>query len=130
MLHNFLMHGWNAITKRPAQLESRDLALKVFESSTTLYRSVAAGQTDTVVGSPGAAGEMLGTVLCVVSTSATSQVQIRDGAGGPNITILPNNAPVGTHAIRVGINAVTTTNGGWRISTGAGVSALVSYSAP
>src|SRR5437763_369078 len=71
----------------------------------------------------GAVGDYLGTLICVVATAATSQVQITDGNGSA-ITVLPNNATpgVGTYVIRLGLKAKATATPGWKITTGAGVS--------
>lgn len=86
------------------------------------YETVAANQTDQVLGATGAAGDYLESLVCVVATAATSQVQIKDGAGSA-ITVLPNNvgAGVGTVVIRLG---VLSSNGAWKVSTGAGVSVV------
>lgn len=86
------------------------------------YETVAASQTNQVLGATGAAGDFLDKLICVVSTAATSQVQIKDGAGTA-ITILPNNvgSGVGTVVINVGLKSTT---GSWQITTGAGVSVI------
>lgn len=86
------------------------------------YETVAASQTNQVMGATGAAGDYLDKLICVVSTAATSQVQIKDGAGTA-ITILPNNvgSGVGTVVINVGLKSTT---GAWQITTGAGVSVI------
>ena len=86
------------------------------------YETVAASQTNQVLGATGAAGDFLDKLICVVSTAATSQVQIKDG-GGTAITILPNNvgSGVGTVVINVGLKSTT---GSWQITTGAGVAVI------
>ena len=86
------------------------------------YETVAASQTNQVLGATGAAGDFLDKLICVVSTAATSQVQIKDGTGTA-ITILPNNvgSGVGTVVINVGLKSTT---GSWQITTGAGVSVI------
>jgi hypothetical protein len=82
------------------------------------YAVVAASQTDSALGT-GAVGDYLGSLICVVATAATAQVQIKDG-GGSAITILPNSPGqgVGTYVIRVGAKAKAA---GWKVTTGAGV---------
>jgi len=87
------------------------------------YETVAASQTDQVLGSTGAAGDYLHRLICVVSTAATAQVQIQDGSGGSDITVLPNSpgGGIGTYVIPVGIKSTT---GGWRVTTGAGVAVI------
>lgn len=86
------------------------------------YETVAASQTDQVLGATGATGDYIEGVLCVVSTAATSQVQLKDGAGSA-ITILPNSvgAGVGSYYVPLGLTSVA---GAWKLTTAAGVSAI------
>lgn len=85
------------------------------------YETVAAGQTDQVLGSAGGPNDYLEGLLCIVTTVATSQVQIKDGTGTA-ITVLPNNVPgVGSYPVPIG---VPSKDGPWKITTGAGVSVL------
>jgi len=89
------------------------------------YQYVAASQTDTLLGSTGVAGDYLETLICVVSTAATSQVQIKDGNGTARI-VLPNavGGGIGTYPISLGIKCTAATTPGWRITTAAGVAVL------
>jgi hypothetical protein len=86
------------------------------------YETVAASQTDQVLGATGAAGDYLEGLLCVVATAATSQVQIKDGSGSA-ITVLPNavGPGVGSYYVPLGL---TSTNGAWKVTTAAGVSVI------
>lgn len=86
------------------------------------YETVAAGQTDQALGVTGAAGDFLHRLLCIVTTAATSQVQIKDGSGAA-ITVLPNNVGggVGTYPLEFNIRS---TNGAWKITTAAGVAVV------
>jgi len=89
------------------------------------YQAVAASQTGIVLQvSAGAVGDYLESILCVVTTAATSQVMIGDGAA-PAIVILPNNvgAGVGSYPVPLGYTSKT---GSWRVTTGAGVSIIAS----
>jgi hypothetical protein len=86
----------------------------------TQYETVAAGQTDQVLGVTGGSGDYLDGLLCVVATAATSTVQIQDG-GGTEITVLPANVGGGVGSYYVPIKAVSLA-GSWRVTTGAGVS--------
>lgn len=90
------------------------------------YESVAASQTNQVLGATGAAGDYLGRVVCVVTTAATAQVQIKDGSGTA-ITIFPNSpgGGIGTYTVDLGIKSVS---GAWQITTGAGVAVLATGS--
>lgn len=85
------------------------------------YETVAASQTDQVLGGAGAKGDFLEGLLCVVATAATSQVQIKDGSGSA-ITVLPNGvSAVGTQFVPI---LCTSASGAWKITTAAGVSVL------
>ena len=88
------------------------------------YETVAAGQTDQVLGNAGAAGDVLDTLTCVVATAATAQVQVKDG-GGSAITVLPNSpgGGVGTYVIPLRARSQA---GPWKVTTGAGVSVIAS----
>lgn len=86
------------------------------------YETVAAGQTDQVLGATGAAGDYLSHLVCVVSTAATSQVQIKDG-GGSAITVLPNNVGGGINTYHVYLG-LTSAAGAWKITTAAGVAVI------
>jgi len=85
------------------------------------YETVAASQTAQVLGGAGATGDYLEGVLCVVSTAATSQVTILDGA--TSIIVFPNSPGSGIGTYYVPINAFSVT-GPWKVTTGAGVAVL------
>jgi hypothetical protein len=86
------------------------------------YETVAASQAGQVLGATGAIGDYVEGLLCVVATAATSQVQIKDGAGTA-ITVLPNGVGpgVGSYYIPLGLRA---TGAGWTVITAAGVSVV------
>lgn len=121
--------GNKALRTYPAALlcgEDQDLdALRVVSGGDE-YETVAAGQTDQVLGVIGAAGDYLEQLVVVVSTAATSQVTIKDGSGGSAIVVFPNSpgGGIGTYVVPLGLRA--TGAGGWRVSTGAGVSVIAS----
>jgi hypothetical protein len=85
------------------------------------YETVAASQTGQVLGATGAVGDYIDKLVCVVSTAATSQVTLIDGA--TSIVVLPNNvgAGVGTYTIPLGLQSVS---GAWSITTAAGVAVV------
>jgi len=89
------------------------------------YETVAASQTDQIMGATGAVGDYLEGLVCVVATAATSQVQIKDGNGSA-ITVLPNavGAGVGTYYVPLGLKCIAATTPGWKITTAAGVGVL------
>jgi hypothetical protein len=85
----------------------------------TFYETVAASQTAQVLGITGGAGDTLMRLIITVTTSATSQVTLLDGA--TSYIIVPAVTPVGVY--QIDINAVSV-NGAWKITTGAGVSVM------
>jgi hypothetical protein len=86
------------------------------------YETVAASQTDQVLGVTGGTGDFLHTLIIVVATAATSQVQIKDGAGAA-ITVFPNSPGGGVGTYTIELNVVST-GGSWKVTTGAGVSVI------
>lgn len=88
------------------------------------YQAVAASQAGAQLGATGAIGDYLGSLLVVVATATTAQVQIQDGSGTA-ITVFPNSPGGGVGSYTVPINA-RSVNGGWKVITGAGVTVLAS----
>jgi hypothetical protein len=86
------------------------------------YEVVTASGNDVALGATGATGDYLESLLCVVSTAATSQVQLKDGSGSA-FTVLPNNVGggIGTYPLYLGL---TSTGGAWKVTTAAGVSVI------
>lgn len=88
------------------------------------YETVAASQTDQMMGATGAIGDRLDGVLIIPATTSPGAVSIEDGntntvifAGGASsvASLVPFYVPLG------GILSVA---GGWEITTGANVSAI------
>jgi len=82
------------------------------------YETVAASQTDQVLGSTGAAGDYLDKLVITVSTAASAAVSIKDGTGAA-IPIIPNSpgGGVGVYVVPLGIKSA---DAGWKVTTGAG----------
>ena len=82
------------------------------------YEAVAASQTDQVMGSTGAAGDLLYSLVITVGTAATAATSIKDGTG-TSIPIMPNSpgGGLGVYVVPLGI---VSTDGGWKVTTGAG----------
>ena len=87
------------------------------------YEHVAASSTAQVLGGTGAVGDYIHRLVCTVTTSATSAVQIVDGSGAGILThtVLPNLSGIGCFNIE--LNAISA-NGAWKITTGAGVEVM------
>jgi hypothetical protein len=88
------------------------------------YELVAASQTNQALGNGagGAKGDVIDTLVCVVSTAATSAVSIKDGADTA-IQVLPNavGGGIGTYVLKLNVKSRT---GAWQVTTGAGVAVL------
>jgi len=86
------------------------------------YETVAASQSDQVLGVTGGVGDFLHKLVIVVATAATAATSIKDG-GGSAISILPNSPGGGIGVYVVELNIVSTA-GAWKVTTGAGVSVI------
>lgn len=84
------------------------------------YETVAAGQTNQVLGLAGSVNDMFSRLVVDVATSLTSAVSIKDGANAA-IEVIPANTPVGPYTVELGIRS---TNGPWQVTTQAGVSCI------
>ena len=91
-------------------------------ASPSHYETVAASQSDQVLGNTGAAGDFLDTITLVVATAATAATSIKDG-GGNSISIFPNSpgGGIGTYCIPIKFRSQA---GPIKVTTGAGVSAI------
>jgi hypothetical protein len=90
------------------------------------YETVAASQTDQAMGATGAVGDYLAGVLVVPGTAAAGPVSIKDGSGsainifaGGGTTPLPSLVP-----FFVPLGLISVSAGGWKITTGANVTAI------
>lgn len=99
-----------------------DNGVTVVEQGQFDYETVAASQSDQTLGVTGAVGDFLHRLVCVVTTAATAQVQIKDGSGSA-ITVFPNSPGGGVGTYPVELN-ITSTGGAWKVTTGAGVAVL------
>lgn len=89
------------------------------------YETVAASQTDQVLGATGATGDFLSGVLIVPATTAAGAVSIKDGSGSA-ITVFAGGATTPLAAlvpffVPLGIKS---SSGAWRVTTGANVSVV------
>lgn len=85
----------------------------------TEYETVAASQTNQVLGGTGAKGDFISRAIITVVTAATSTVTLTDGTTG--IVIMAANTAIGCYSIELGMRAAT---GPWKITTGAGVTVI------
>jgi hypothetical protein len=87
------------------------------------YKGCSASTT-TQLGATGAIGDYIEGINCIVTTPATSQVQLQDGVSGAFI-VFPNNPGGGicTYPVPLGYKAV---GAGWKVICGAGVTVIAS----
>lgn len=87
------------------------------------YETVAASQTDQVLGAIGYAGDTLLGLLVVPATTAAGTVQIKDG-GGTAVTVFTGGGTlVDLKPFFVSVGAKST-GGAWKVTTGANVSVV------
>lgn len=87
------------------------------------YEAVAVSQTDQILGATGAAGDRILRIIVSVATSATGTCSIKDGNGAA-IPLTAANTPIGVYSIELNMKALATTTPGWKVTTGAGATAL------
>lgn len=86
------------------------------------YETVAASQTDQVMGPTGWAGDFLAGLLIVPATTGAGTVAIKDGGGSAiNVFVTGTLADLKPHWIPLGIYS---TAGAWKVTTGANVSVI------
>jgi len=88
------------------------------------YETIAASQTDQVLGGAGAKGNILVRLVIVPATTAPGAVSIKDG-GGSAITVFTGSATyeASLKPMVIELNAIST-SGAWKVTTGANVSAI------
>jgi len=79
------------------------------------YETVAASQTNQVMGATGAIGDVLAAVVCSFSAASVGLVTIKDGAGSA-ISLFQAQAAAGY--LTSGPLNIVATGAGWSISTG------------
>lgn len=88
------------------------------------YETVAASQTDQVLGATGAAGDYLSGVLIVPASTSPGAVSIKDGSGSA-ITIFTGGASSVSNLVPFFVPlGIKCAGAGWKVTTGASVSAI------
>lgn len=98
-----------------------DNGVTVVEQGQFDYETVAASATTQALGATGAAGDFLHRLICVITSSTGTLVQIKDGSGTA-ITVLPTGISAPNY-FNIEINARSTL-GAWQVTTGANVAVL------
>jgi hypothetical protein len=83
------------------------------------YETIPASSTATVLGTTGAKGDIVKSLVITVSTEASSTVALIDNA--TSYSIMAANTPIGVYTIPLDAQSVS---GAWKITTGAGASVL------
>lgn len=87
----------------------------------TDYETIAAGQAAQVLGAVGAMGDYLARLILNVTTVGTADVTITDGATAIVIQTGGAGLQTGARVVELGMRAKT---GPWKVTTGAGVTAI------
>lgn len=87
--------------------------------------TVAASQTDQILGPVGHTGDILQRLIITINTAATGTVSIKDGDGS-SIPIMPASpgGGVGVYVVEIGAICIRPTTPGWKVTTGAGCTVL------
>lgn len=86
------------------------------------YETVAASQTDQVLGATGSLGDILEHLIIVPGTTGAGTVSIKDG-GGSAINVFVTGTLADLKPIIVPIGAKST-SGAWKVTTGANVTVI------
>lgn len=100
------------------------VAARLFDIGEGDYETVAASQTDQVLGATGATGDYLSGLLIVPATTSPGAVSIKDG-GGSAITVFTGGASSVSNLVPFFIPlGIKSGSGAWKVTTGANVSAI------
>lgn len=92
------------------------------------YETIAASQTNRVIGSTGATGDYISGVLVIPATLSPGPISIKDGAGSAITIFTGGSASITSlHAFFIPLG-IKSTAGAWSVTTGASVSAIASGS--
>jgi len=86
------------------------------------YETVAASQTDQVLGVTGAVGDFLHKLIIVPATTGAGNVSIEDGSGSA-ISVFATGTLSDLTPITIELN-IRSTGGAWSVTTGANVSVI------
>jgi hypothetical protein len=104
--------------------DTNPMPVKVAVDIAAEYETVAASQTDQVLGATGATGDLLARLLVVPATTSPGAVSIKDGAGTA-ITVFTGGASSVASLVpfSIPLNLYSLT-GSWKVTTGVNVSVL------
>ncbi len=97
----------------------------VFDAQAGEYETIAASQTNQVMGATGAYGDYLAALLVVPATTSPGAITIKDGSGGSAITVFTGGTSSVSNLVPFPIPlGLLATSNGWRVTTGANVSVV------
>lgn len=101
-------------------------AAGVFDAESGAYETVAASQTDQVIGATGDRGDHLAALLVVPASTSPGAISIKDGSGGSSITVFAGGTASVSNLVPfpIPLGLIATASGGWRVTTGANVSVI------
>jgi hypothetical protein len=88
------------------------------------YKTVAASATNTQLGVKGALGDVLAGVLIVPATTTPGAVSVTDGASTLTLFAGGTVADIKPFVVSFGTGIYALGSGGWKLTTGASVSAV------
>lgn len=107
-----------------ASIDGKLTAVALKDIGAGEYETVAASQSDQVLGATGATGDYLAGVLIVPATTAPGAVSIKDG-GGSAITVFTGGASSVSNLVPFFVPlGIYSTGGAWKVTTGTNVSVI------
>lgn len=107
-----------------AQLRATAVPVSVGDLSAGDYETVAASQTDQVLGPTGGTGDYLAGLLVVPATTSPGAVSIKDGSGSA-VTVFTGGASSVSNLVPFFVAlGITSGSGAWKVTTGANVSVV------
>lgn len=111
--------------KQDALVSALAGTLAVRDADAGEYETVAASQTDQVMGATGAAGDLLSGLLVIPATTSPGAVSIKDGSGAA-ITVFTGGASSVSNLVPFYIPLALRAGTNWKVTTGANVSVIAS----
>ncbi len=88
------------------------------------YETVAASQTDQVMGAAGAVGDYLTGLLLVPASTSPGAVSIKDGSGSA-ITVFAGGSSSVSNLVPFAVPlGILSTSGAWKVTTGSNISVI------
>lgn len=98
----------------------------VFDAESGDYETVAASQTNQVLGATGDLGDYLTALLVIPASTSPGAISIKDGSEGGSITVFTGGASSVSNLVPfpIPLGLIATASDGWRVTTGANVSVV------